>query len=178
MAASNPNQMEAAQAQVQEVVGVMRNNIDKVVLIVALIIVVLIMRNNIDKLLFVVWLWCFFGMIIHHCEFHILEDCLCHNWWWYWFKVLERDSKLSDLDNRWYFQKICPLWFLRRDDDCGGNFEGENQIQDTIWSNQAKSKTNRQNEYNHRSSRASTLEASSSMFQQSSRRLRKKYWWQ
>merc|ERR1712126_583262 len=65
---SNPNQMEAAQAQVQEVVGVMRNNIDK---------------------------------------------------------VLERDSKLSDLDNR-----------------------------------------------------ASTLEASSSMFQQSSRRLRKKYWWQ
>ena len=27
---SNPNQMEAAQAQVQEVVGVMRNNIDKV----------------------------------------------------------------------------------------------------------------------------------------------------
>merc|ERR1711990_140552 len=29
-AASNPNQMEAAQAQVQEVVGVMRNNIDKV----------------------------------------------------------------------------------------------------------------------------------------------------
>ena len=31
MAASNPNQMEAAQAQVQEVVGVMRNNIDKVV---------------------------------------------------------------------------------------------------------------------------------------------------
>merc|ERR1712037_26956 len=65
-AASNPNQMEAAQAQ--EVVGVMRNNIDK---------------------------------------------------------VLERDSKLSDLDNR-----------------------------------------------------ASTLEASSSMFQQSSRRLRKKYWWQ
>merc|ERR1711872_513872 len=68
MAASNPNQMEAAQAQVQEVVGVMRNNIDK---------------------------------------------------------VLERDSKLSDLDNR-----------------------------------------------------ASTLEASSSMFQQSSRRLRKKFWWQ
>merc|ERR1711990_507590 len=67
-AASNPNQMEAAQAQVQEVVGVMRNNIDK---------------------------------------------------------VLERDSKLSDLDNR-----------------------------------------------------ASTLEASSSMFQQSSRRLGKKYWWQ
>merc|ERR1712126_751108 len=65
---SNPNQMEAAQAQVQEVVGVMRNNTDK---------------------------------------------------------VLERDSKLSDLDNR-----------------------------------------------------ASTLEASSSMFQQSSRRLRKKYWWQ
>merc|ERR1711872_650194 len=68
MAASNPNQMEQAQAQVQEVVGVMRNNIDK---------------------------------------------------------VLERDSKLSDLDNR-----------------------------------------------------ASNLEASSSMFQQSSRRLRKKYWWQ
>ena len=31
MAASNPNQMEAAQAQVQEVVGVMRNNIDKVI---------------------------------------------------------------------------------------------------------------------------------------------------
>ena len=30
MAASNPNQMESAQAQVQEVVGVMRNNIDKV----------------------------------------------------------------------------------------------------------------------------------------------------
>ena len=78
MAASNPNQMEAAQAQVQEVVGVMRNNIDKVVLIVALIIVVLIMRNNIDKVLFVVRLWCFFGMIIHHCEFHTLEDCLCH----------------------------------------------------------------------------------------------------
>ena len=50
MAASNPNQMEAAQAQVQEVVGVMRNNIDKVVLI----IVVLIMRNNIDKVLLVV----------------------------------------------------------------------------------------------------------------------------
>merc|ERR1712032_73937 len=68
MAASNPNQMESAQAQVQEVVGIMRNNIDK---------------------------------------------------------VLERDSKLHDLDNR-----------------------------------------------------ASTLEASSSMFQQSSRRLRKKYWWQ
>merc|ERR1712126_52622 len=62
------NQMEQAQAQGQEVVGVMRNNIDK---------------------------------------------------------VLERDSKLSDLDTR-----------------------------------------------------ASTLEASSSMFQQSSRRLRKKYWWQ
>merc|ERR1711872_484916 len=68
MAASNPNQMENAQAQVQEVVGVMRNNIDK---------------------------------------------------------VLEWDSKLSDLDNR-----------------------------------------------------ASNLEASSGMFQQSSRRLRKKYWWQ
>merc|ERR1712088_555769 len=67
-AASNPNQMEAAQAQVQEVVGVMKNNIGK---------------------------------------------------------VLERDSKLSDLDKR-----------------------------------------------------ASTLEASSSMFQQSSRKLRKKYWWQ
>merc|ERR1712032_622407 len=66
MAASNPNQMESAQAQVQEVVGVMRNNIDK---------------------------------------------------------VLERDSKLHDLDNR-----------------------------------------------------ASTLEASSSMFQQSSRRLRMKMW--
>ena len=31
MAASNPNQMEAAHAQVQEVVGVMRNNIDKVI---------------------------------------------------------------------------------------------------------------------------------------------------
>merc|ERR1712112_770256 len=29
-APSNPNQMEAAQAQVQDVVGVMRNNIDKV----------------------------------------------------------------------------------------------------------------------------------------------------
>ena len=70
MAASNPNQMEAAQAQVQEVVGVMRNNIDKVVLIVVLIIVVLIMRNNIDRVLFVVRLWCFLGMIIHHCEFH------------------------------------------------------------------------------------------------------------
>merc|ERR1712127_616303 len=61
-------QLEQAQAQVQQVVGVMRNNIDK---------------------------------------------------------VLERDSKLSDLDNR-----------------------------------------------------ASNLEANSSMFQQSSRRLRKKYWWQ
>merc|ERR1712002_1139947 len=60
--------MEQTQAQVQEVVGVMRNNIDK---------------------------------------------------------VLERDTKLSDLDNR-----------------------------------------------------ASNLEASSNMFQQSSRRLRKKYWWQ
>merc|ERR1712018_789371 len=64
----NNNQMENAQAQVQEVVGVMRNNIDK---------------------------------------------------------VLERDAKLNDLDFR-----------------------------------------------------ASNLEASSGMFQQSSRRLRKKYWWQ
>merc|ERR1711942_357958 len=64
----NQSQMESAQSQVNEVVGVMRNNIDK---------------------------------------------------------VLERDSKLNDLDYR-----------------------------------------------------ASNLEASSSMFQQSSRRLKKKYWWQ
>ena len=67
-APSNPNQIEAAQAQVQEVVGVMRNNIDK---------------------------------------------------------VLERDSKLNDLDYR-----------------------------------------------------ASNLQATSAVFQQSSKRLRKKYWWQ
>merc|ERR1711970_1538840 len=64
----NQSQMESAQSQVNEVVGVMRNNIDK---------------------------------------------------------VLERDAKLNDLDYR-----------------------------------------------------ASNLEASSSMFQQSSKRLRKKYWWQ
>ena len=61
MAASNPNQMEAAQAQVQEVVGVMRNNIDKVVLIVVLIIVVLIMRNNIDIRFS---LWCDYGVFL------------------------------------------------------------------------------------------------------------------
>ena len=57
MAASNPNQMEAAQAQVQEVVGVMRNNIDKVVLI----IVVMIMRNNIDIRFS---LWCDYGVFL------------------------------------------------------------------------------------------------------------------
>ena len=58
MAASNPNQMESAQAQVQEVVGVMRNNIDKVSmrripLIMIMMIMrstfIMVMRNNIDK---------------------------------------------------------------------------------------------------------------------------------
>ena len=82
---SGNGQLEQTQRQVQEVVGVMRNNIDEVKM------------------------------------FSLFPSCLKFTL----LKVLKRDSKLNDLDHR-----------------------------------------------------ANNLQATSAVFQQSSRKLRKKYWWQ